>query len=363
MPNAPPLPDISTLNPANYPPLDRVPPTDSPEVIQWIQDVANTGIVIPNIPVNNPGGCANNSDWNNPDNCYWLCTGCTRPIDVTECPTPLTWGLTYDDGPAFYTPNLLYYLNANNLQTTFFVVGSRVVEFPQTLRDEYMAGHQIAVHTYSHPYLTTLTNDQIIAELGWTKKIIKDVIGVTPQYMRPPYGDIDDRVRAICVSMDLTPVLWTHASPQVAFDTGDFYIESGGTTSEQVIQNWEYIMDNVSTMSTGFIVLEHDLFEQTVQLATGYILPDALAHVPKFNITPVVNCINLPMSDAYVETNDNATNPPLISGSFVTIVAPSATGNAGGSSSSADARFGIGFSSLFIMTIVTLLAGVYAVRF
>lgn len=73
-------------------------------------------------------------------------------------------------------------------------------------------------------------------------------------------------------------------------------------------------MDNVSTMSTGFIVLEHDLFEQTVQLATGYILPDALAHVPKFNITPVVNCINLPMSDAYVETNDNATNPPLISG-------------------------------------------------
>ena len=54
-----------------------------------------------------------------------------------------------------------------------------------------MAGHQIAVHTYSHPYLTTLTNDQIIAELGWTKKIIKDVIGVTPQYMRPPYGDIE----------------------------------------------------------------------------------------------------------------------------------------------------------------------------
>ena len=47
----------------------------------------------------------------------------------------------------------------------------------------------------------------------------------------------------------------------------------------------------------------------------------------------------------------------------MTIVAPSATGNAGGSSSSADARFGIGFSSLFIMTIVTLLAGVYAVRF
>ena len=42
-----------------------------------------------------------------------------------------------------------------------------------------------------HPYLTTLTNEQIIAELGWTKKVIYDVLGVTPLYMRPPYGDIE----------------------------------------------------------------------------------------------------------------------------------------------------------------------------
>ena len=54
-----------------------------------------------------------------------------------------------------------------------------------------MSGHQIAVHTWSHPYLTTLTNEQVIAELGWTKKVIKDILGVTPSYMRPPYGDIE----------------------------------------------------------------------------------------------------------------------------------------------------------------------------
>lgn len=54
-----------------------------------------------------------------------------------------------------------------------------------------MSGHQIAVHTWSHPYLTTLTNEQIIAELGWTKKIMKDVTGVTPNMMRPPFGDIE----------------------------------------------------------------------------------------------------------------------------------------------------------------------------
>jgi len=77
-----------------------------------------------------------------------------------------------------------------------------------------------AVHTWSHPYLSTLSNEQIIAELGWTKKIIKDVLGVTPNMMRPPYGDIDDRVRAISLAMGLTPVMWTRISPEATFDTG-----------------------------------------------------------------------------------------------------------------------------------------------
>jgi peptidoglycan/xylan/chitin deacetylase (PgdA/CDA1 family) len=40
-----------------------------------------------------------------------------------------------------------------------------------------MLGHQLSVHTWSHPSLTTLTNEQVIAELGWTAKIIKDVTG------------------------------------------------------------------------------------------------------------------------------------------------------------------------------------------
>jgi len=87
------------------------------------------------------------------------------------------------------------------------------------------------------------------------KKVIKDVLGVTPNYMRPPYGDIDQRVRAISVAMDLTPVMWTRLNAKTAFDTGDFFIESGGITAPQVLQNWEYIVGNVSTLSTGFIVL------------------------------------------------------------------------------------------------------------
>ena len=110
--------------------------------------------------------------------------------------------------------------------------------------------------------------------------------------------------------MGLTPVMWTRLSPTVTFDTGDFNINGGTISSSEVIANWNAIMANSTQIDTGFIVLEHDLFEQTVELATVYILPEALAHQPAFKLQPVITCQGMPMANAYIETNDNSTNPP-----------------------------------------------------
>lgn len=66
-------------------------------------------------------------------------------------------------------------------------------------------------------------------------------------------------------------------------------------------------------MNTGFIVLEHDLFQQSVEIATGYILPDALARTnPKLELQTVMSCLSQPLANAYIETNDNTTNPPPV---------------------------------------------------
>ncbi|KAF8078307.1 chitin deacetylase [Lyophyllum atratum] len=366
LPGAPPLPNAALLAPANYPALDKVPPTDSPEVQQWIKDVAATGITIPNIPVNNLGGCPNNTAAAaDQTRCWWTCGGCTRNTDVTECPTAMTWGLTYDDGPSFYTSDLLNYMDQEKLKSTFFVVGSRVISYPATLQTEYMTQHQIAVHTWSHPQLSTLTNEQIIAELGWSKKVIKDVLGVTPNMMRPPFGDIDDRVRAISTAMGLTPVMWTRISPISTFDTDDFDIHGGLTTVEHVLQNWENILGNVTTRTNGFIVLEHDLWQQSVEVATGYILPDALAHKPPFTIVPVITCLNKPLTDAYIETNDNKTNPPAQSGAAVTLSsgAPGsvqATSGADSNTAGDPVRLNAGFVAASLTTVAGLAAGLAA---
>ena len=95
----------------------------------------------------------------------------------------------------------------------------------------------------------------------------------------------------------------------------DFDVHGGLASSYGVLNNWENIIANASQIDTGFIVLEHDLFEETVQLATGYILPSALQQ--NFDIKPVVECLNLPMDAAFSNgsTPTNGSNSTGSSGS------------------------------------------------
>jgi peptidoglycan/xylan/chitin deacetylase (PgdA/CDA1 family) len=45
---------------------------------------------------------------------------------------------------------LLNYLSEKQILATFFVVGSRCLANPSVLLEEYMSGHEISVHTWSH---------------------------------------------------------------------------------------------------------------------------------------------------------------------------------------------------------------------
>lgn len=107
--------------------------------------------------------------------------------DLKDCKDPHTWALTYDDGPGEFTEErVLLPLAARNMKATFFVVGQEVAKSPGDLKKIHDAGHQIGIHTWSHPELTTLSNDQIVAEIVWTARIIKNITGVSPTMFRPP---------------------------------------------------------------------------------------------------------------------------------------------------------------------------------
>lgn len=102
--------------------------------------------------------------------------------------------------------------------------------------------------------LTSLSTKQVVAELGWTRKAVKTVLGVTPTTMRPPYGDIDDRIRAISLAMGMAPIIWTRTDASGPFDTNDWRVAGGQVTAQQQQNIFNTILGNASTIDTGFVI-------------------------------------------------------------------------------------------------------------
>ncbi|CAJ0841241.1 4776_t:CDS:10, partial [Entrophospora sp. SA101] len=149
-----------------------------------------------------------------------------------------------NQGP--FTPTILDYLGSKGLKATFFVIGSRATNHPDVLLRASKEGHQIGIHTWSHTSLTTQTNEVIIAELKWTEKIIKEITGLTPKYMRPPRGDYDDRVRNIAKQLGYKSVIWDH-------DTFDWMSQQDPTYDLNWIPaNFTQWVNEAST--TGFLL-------------------------------------------------------------------------------------------------------------
>jgi hypothetical protein len=53
----------------------------------------------------------------------------------------------------------------------------------------YNGNHQVASHTWSHPDLCNITSYQRKNEMWKNEMALRNIIGVIPTYMRPPYSD------------------------------------------------------------------------------------------------------------------------------------------------------------------------------
>lgn len=63
------------------------------------------GFDIPDIPPTNDGTCAGDpaAAAEAASRGWWTCGGFTRDTDITACPDKMTWGVSFDDGPAPYS--------------------------------------------------------------------------------------------------------------------------------------------------------------------------------------------------------------------------------------------------------------------
>lgn len=120
--------------------------------------------------------------------------------------------LTFDDGPdPETTPLLLELLAENNVQATFFLVGSNCERHPRLVEQIHAAGHLIGNHSYSHLLVPMMSTKQIENEIVRTNKVIQDITGHLPTIFRPPFGLMDVRTASCLKEQGMTPVYWGSA--------------------------------------------------------------------------------------------------------------------------------------------------------
>lgn len=152
--------------------------------------------------------------------------------------------LTYDDGPNAQTARLLEILEKHNVKATFFLQGAYVASHPQVSRSVADAGHTIANHTMSHPYLTRLPAAGIAQEVQGAQAVIEKTAGVVPAYLRPPYGSTNATVAA---SVGLPQILWD-------VDSLDWQSRDKAV----------FIPRIMSLVKPGSVILQHDVHAATV---------------------------------------------------------------------------------------------------
>jgi delta-lactam-biosynthetic de-N-acetylase len=164
---------------------------------------------------------------------------------------------TFDGGEGSQSaPAILDVLAKHHVRGTFFLTGIWVTRNPDLVKRMRDEGHEIFNHTYDHPHLPTLDDQQIAKEFEDMNRTVLSLFGSsTKPYFRPPYGDFDHEVLSAAARVGYRAVMWT-------IDAGD-WMESQGYTESDVRERI------FSHTSPGAIILMH--IGDTI---TGSILDD-----------------------------------------------------------------------------------------
>lgn len=121
--------------------------------------------------------------------------------------------LTFDDGPrAGLVRPMLDILGKYKARSTFFVVGQQVEKSPNIVRRMMNEGHEVANHTYSHPRLDGLNEDQIREELIRCNKAVFKATGANTNLFRPPGMRYDDIVLRAAQDLGYVTIHWNSAA-------------------------------------------------------------------------------------------------------------------------------------------------------
>ena len=110
---------------------------------------------------------------------------------------------------AEYTPDLLNILDEYQVKATFFLVNIWLEEYPQLAREIALRGHEIGMHSTTHPHFSQLSDGEILQELKDNYELIQQTTGYTPKLFRPPFGDYNNKVVELVNACGYDCIQWS----------------------------------------------------------------------------------------------------------------------------------------------------------
>lgn len=130
-----------------------------------------------------------------------------RPAKKKIDPDKPMIALTFDDGPnPLSTPRILDTLKKYDATGTFFMLGSRAIQYPNLIQRMVSEGHELGNHSNTHANLPKLTDRQIKDEFYVTQDAIYAASGEEATVFRPPYGASNEHISQM---LNRRNILWT----------------------------------------------------------------------------------------------------------------------------------------------------------
>ena len=139
--------------------------------------------------------------------------------------------LTLDDGTSSeVVGSLCRFVRDSGVRLTFFPNGrySSWEENGDLLQPLIDSG-QVAMgnHTWSHPDLATLSDDEVAEEIGRNRDWIEGTFGIRTPFIRPPFGSHDERVDRISAELGHpTVVMWNSTLEDNRLLTADELVDA-----------------------------------------------------------------------------------------------------------------------------------------
>ncbi|KAK0387787.1 hypothetical protein NLU13_4032 [Sarocladium strictum] len=190
-------------------------------------------------------------------------------VAIYTCTKPNTIALTFDDGITGLADQVVTALNNAGMKGTFFVNGENwgiLRDHKATLQNMINSGHQVGSHTWSHPYLTKLSEAEVRDQMTRLENEFLSLVGRYPTYMRPPYFDINNVVLDVMKSLKYRVII-------TDLDTKDY--EKNLPAS---LANFRTGLDQKKS-----IVLAHDVHDTTVNT----LVPQMIAELKSRNMKSV----------------------------------------------------------------------------